>query len=221
MFEISKIINKPIIRIKSPQIIGYVKHIVFNVKLKKIQYLVINNKCEYKIIHINNILKITEDSLILKNNYLLLDYSLIWLNSEDFATLINCEAYGKNGKYLGSIKQIETDKLKITKIKTNLNEEILKSEILCFSNNLLIKKTSSSTNKFERIFDIANKANQKVIIQKNNNFNMNNLINKKLMQNVFYNNEIIFKTNTKITAQNLRTAITLGLLPEIIKYCEK
>ncbi len=239
METISKLINLPVLSLYEGEMIGNVKEIYFDKKLKKLEYLSIeNDEGLILVIQSKNIYNVGKNALTIKNNNQATLMSNLEPFDEYFAPL-NVKIFSMHGELLGIAKDFEiNEKYEVKSIITEEKTIDTNMQINCSKNAIILYdqdtvKINSFKTKALNIFKT--KKDDKVIIQpiENENVinisNINNenqvkivsntdfLLNRRTTADIFgLNDEIIIKNNTLITKKTVATATRFGKLKELM-----
>lgn len=244
MHKISNIISMPIISIYESQYCGIVYNVLIDYKYKKIKYISILNENDNipRIIAIDNLYKIGNDCIFIKNQ----ENLSLQINYEEelkkYYNPINLIAYDFSGKYLGVVNDATfNSKNRIDEFIIN-NKSYKINEILNVGNSaIIVNNNKIDLKKFkpkEKVIKPTINLNEKVIAlspiinNKESSFDESKgnkiitdfrfLTGRKLNKDVIaINGEIIAKSGSCITKEIINKASFYGKLVEIARYSTK
>ncbi len=239
METISKLINLPVLSLYEGEMIGNIKELYFDKKLKKLEYLSIENEEGLiLVIQSKNIYNIGKNAVTIKNNNQATLMSNLEPFDEYFAPL-NFKIFSMHGELLGIAKDFGVDekyevKSIITEdkhIDTNMQINCSKNAIILYDQDTV--KINSFKTKALNLFKT--KKDEKVSIQPIETQNVINissinndnqvkvvsntdfLLNRRTTADIFgLNDEIIIKNNSLITKKTVATATKFGKLKELM-----
>lgn len=231
--KISVLVGKPIVSIFEGKMIGYVKNVIFDDKINKIDWIEFfdeENENEF-VISAKDVYAI-DDIITIKNNDCVIPKNIVALEEKN---PINFSVVSVDGKNVGKIIDIELDdKLKIDCFVINNNSKILPNQMLNIGKNIAVLQPEKTTKISHykpntKIFTKNVKTNNLVTIE-NKSFNQNKitvpkkiltdnfsfLIGRKLDKNIYTDNkQLIAKKHSIITSQIIDVASKNGKLKEL------
>lgn len=242
MYYCSELKSMSVLSLYEGELVGIVDKLFFDKRMKKlIELEVMSENGNKLILQVENIYKIGKNAITVKNNQSL---KLKIEENKLSSNPIGSKAYTINGEYLGVVQEICIDeKFKTTKINLS-NDKIIDAEnILSSGKNTIIfideknknniQKKQSLFNKFFKNVEKINKNNnnyskniEKTQIindfsNKNKNFNYSPdfLIGRICTKDILnFNKEVLIKSQTKITKDDLVKINKYGKLHELMLY---
>lgn len=226
LYKISSLVGKPVVSIFEGHMVGYVKNVLFDEKLKKINYFEFFDEEENEYLVTSKDIYAIDDAIVVKNCNCIMPKDTVDLKEK---SPVNFLVFLTNGKKIGKICDVEVDKkLKTLCFEIDNKTELSTNQILNIGKDIAILKTNNMTklanykpkNKIitqkiatDNIVTIQNKiTTPKKLLTDNYRF----LIGRKLDKNIYaQNNQLIAKKQTLITSNIIDIASKNGKLKEL------
>ena len=204
-------IGKPVISINNAETIGNVCTVLYSAKSKKPKYLCVFNAETTKdyVINIKSIKTVGTNSVLISKQNVAKSYEFSLINLADFCKFEGLNCYNLMGEFLGKVnKTFVESNFEVNNISTNLNFSFNLENIKSISkNNIIIKQN------FKSLINSSQNSPQKITIETNKN--SNNLVNKTIKNNIYFNHELLFKAGSKVTLEVINCATKLGILNKL------
>lgn len=241
MYNILELINKPVLAVYEGEIIGEIKNLIFDDKIKKLHYLQIDNKEDDSTLYVspNAIYNVGKNAVTIKNKSSLID-SLP--DGKYLKDLFGLRAYTIEGEFVGKLHDIELVNLHgMVKNFIFADSTLPQNRLASASQNSLVFLGENSKEKLTRFKNKKSPLPQKEveeiiaepvvnpeIVLKANVVNTQNLnrgisfmIGKICTKDILgINEETIIKKGSRINTTLVQTATRYGKLKELMIYCE-